>query len=98
MAVAPWLTLLFVGRIISGITSATLSTAFAYITDVTPPDGRAKAFGIVGIAFGLGFIVGPAIGGLLGGPRPPPPVSGSPGALLPNAPLGLVVPPPTLPP
>src|SRR5258708_39843289 len=46
MAVAPSLTLLFVGRIISGITAATISTAFAYIADVTPPDGRAKAFGL----------------------------------------------------
>jgi len=60
MALAPSLTLLFIGRIISGITAATISTAFAYIADVTPPDGRAKAFGIVGVAFGLGFVVGPA--------------------------------------
>jgi DHA1 family tetracycline resistance protein-like MFS transporter len=70
MAIAPSLTLLFVGRIISGITAATISTAFAYIADVTPPDGRAKAFGLVGMAFGLGFVVGPAIGGLLGGLDP----------------------------
>lgn len=67
MAVAPSLALLLVGRIISGVTAATISTAFAYIADVTPPDGRAKAFGIVGMAFGLGFVLGPAIGGLLGG-------------------------------
>ena len=69
MALAPSLTLLFVGRIISGITAATISTAFAYIADVTPPDGRAKAFGVIGVAFGLGFVVGPALGGLLGGLR-----------------------------
>ena len=70
MAVAPSLTLLLIGRIISGITAATISTAFAYIADVTPPDGRAKAFGVVGVAFGLGFVVGPALGGLLGGLDP----------------------------
>src|SRR5258708_34617406 len=73
MAIAPSLTLLLVGRIISGITSATISTAFAYIADVTPADGRAKAFGVVGMAFGLGFVVGPALGGLLAGLDPPLP-------------------------
>jgi DHA1 family tetracycline resistance protein-like MFS transporter len=90
--------LLFVGRIISGITSATLSTAFAYITDVTPPDGRAKAFGIVGIAFGLGFIVGPAIGGLLGGLDPRLPFWVSAAACLANAAFGWFVLPESLPP
>ncbi len=98
MAVAPSLTLLFVGRIISGITSATLSTAFAYITDVTPPDGRAKAFGIVGIAFGLGFIVGPATGGLLGGLDPRLPFWVSATACLANATFGWFVLPESLPP
>jgi DHA1 family tetracycline resistance protein-like MFS transporter len=98
MAVAPSLTWLLVGRIISGITSATLSTAFAYITDVTPPDGRAKAFGIVGIAFGLGFIVGPAIGGLLGGLDPRLPFWVSAAACLANAAFGWFVLPESLPP
>ncbi|MBN9516506.1 MAG: MFS transporter [Alphaproteobacteria bacterium] len=67
MALAPSLTLLFIGRVISGITAATISTAFAYIADVTKPEARAKAFGLVGVGFGLGFVLGPALGGLLGG-------------------------------
>ena len=65
MAVAPSLTLLFVGRVISGITAATITTSYAYIADVTEAEKRAKAFGLVGMAFGLGFVLGPAIGGLL---------------------------------
>ncbi len=67
MALAPNLAWLFVGRVISGVTSASASTAFAYIADVSPPEERAKAFGLLGAAFGLGFILGPALGGLLGG-------------------------------
>jgi DHA1 family tetracycline resistance protein-like MFS transporter len=66
MALAPSLRWLFVGRIISGITTSNVSTAFAYITDVTPPAERAKKFGMLGAAFGLGFVIGPAVGGLLG--------------------------------
>ena len=66
MAVAPSLGWLFVGRLISGITSASYPTAGAYIADVTPPAERAGKFGMLGAAFGLGFIVGPAVGGLLG--------------------------------
>jgi len=66
MALAPTLALLFVGRIINGITAASFSTANAYVADVTKPDDRAKAFGMMGAAFGVGFIVGPAIGGILG--------------------------------
>src|SRR6201992_2292884 len=66
MALAPSLTWLFVGRVISGITSASISTAFAYIADVTPAERRAAVFGKVGAAFGAGFIIGPAVGGLLG--------------------------------
>jgi len=73
MALAPSLIWLFIGRIISGITSASISTAFAYIADITPPERRAAIFGRVGAAFGAGFILGPALGGLLGevGPRAP---------------------------
>src|SRR5271154_2704549 len=67
MALAPSLRWLFVGRIISGITTSNISSAFAYVTDVTTPEKRAKQFGMVGAVFGLGFVVGPAIGGLLGG-------------------------------
>jgi DHA1 family tetracycline resistance protein-like MFS transporter len=55
-----------VGRIISGISGANISTASAYIADVTPPEKRAAGFSIIGIAFGLGFVAGPALGGLLG--------------------------------
>ena len=68
MAVAPNLRWLFLGRVISGITTSNVSTAFAYITDVTPAAERAKKFGALGAAFGLGFVIGPAVGGLLAGP------------------------------
>ena len=73
MSFAPTLLFLFIGRIISGITGASFTTATAYIADVSPPEKRAQNFGIVGAAFGLGFILGPLIGGLLGGlgPRVP---------------------------
>jgi len=67
MAVAPSLAWLFVGRVVSGIVSASFSTASAYVADITPPDQRAKRFGFLGAAFGIGFIIGPAFGGLLGG-------------------------------
>ena len=70
MALAPSLIWLFIGRVISGITSASVSTAFAYIADVTAPERRAAVFGKIGAAFGAGFILGPAIGGLLGGIDP----------------------------
>jgi len=66
MALAPHLWLLFIGRLVNGICSATVSTAFAYIADVTDADKRASAFGKVGVAFGAGFILGPALGGFLG--------------------------------
>ncbi len=67
LAVAPSLAWLFVGRIVAGITGATITAANAYIADVSTPKTRARNFGFVGVAFGLGFIFGPAIGGLLGG-------------------------------
>ena len=67
MALAPNLAWLFVGRLINGITASSFSTANAYIADVTEPQDRSKAFGMMGAAFGIGFIVGPAIGGWLGG-------------------------------
>jgi DHA1 family tetracycline resistance protein-like MFS transporter len=70
MAVANTLPLLFLGRLMSGITSASFSTANAYIADVTPPDKRAAAFGKLGMAFGIGFVIAPAIGGLLGDMNP----------------------------
>ncbi len=70
MAVAQTLPLLFIGRVLSGITSASFSTANAYISDVTPPEKRAAAFGKLGMAFGIGFVIAPAIGGLLGDMHP----------------------------
>lgn len=66
MALAPSVRWLFVGRVISGITAASVSTAGAYIADVTPPEQRAAKFGLLGAAFGAGFVVGPALGGMLG--------------------------------
>ncbi len=66
MALAPSLAWLFVGRIISAVTSASFTTANAYIADVVPAERRAKSYGMIGAAFGLGFIVGPLIGGVLG--------------------------------
>ncbi len=66
MAVAPSLRWLLVGRIVSGITTSNISTAFAYVTDVTKPEERAKPFGLISAAFGLGFVIGPAVGGWLG--------------------------------
>jgi DHA1 family tetracycline resistance protein-like MFS transporter len=98
MALAPSLLLLLVGRVVSGITSATIGTAFAYITDVTKPEERARAFGLVGMAFGLGFVVGPAIGGLLGGLDPRLPFWVSAAACLANAAFGWFVLPESLPP
>jgi DHA1 family tetracycline resistance protein-like MFS transporter len=66
MALAPTLAWLFVGRVISAITAASFTTANAYIADVSDPAQRARSFGMLGAAFGLGFIVGPLIGGVLG--------------------------------
>src|ERR1043165_2224870 len=60
MALAPSVRWLFVGRVISGITAASVSTAGAYIADVTPAEQRAATFGLLGAAFGAGFVVGPA--------------------------------------
>ncbi len=73
MALAPNLTWLFIGRLFAGFCGASYVVANAYIADVTAPENRAKAFGMMGAAFGVGFVIGPAIGGLLGtfGPRVP---------------------------
>ncbi len=70
MALAPTLGWLFAGRVIAGITSASTTTANAYVADVAKPDDRGAGFGMLGAAFGLGLILGPAIGGLLGGVNP----------------------------
>jgi DHA1 family tetracycline resistance protein-like MFS transporter len=66
MAFSPHLWMLFVGRAIAGLTSANISVATAYITDITPEDQRAKRFGLFNAMFGIGFIIGPVLGGLLG--------------------------------
>jgi DHA1 family tetracycline resistance protein-like MFS transporter len=66
LAFAPTITWLFIGRIIAGLTGASITTASAYIADVSTPENRAKNFGMIGAAFGLGFIIGPVMGGFLG--------------------------------
>ncbi|WP_128925255.1 TCR/Tet family MFS transporter [Bradyrhizobium guangxiense] len=96
MALAPSLVWLFVGRVISGITSASISTAFAYIADVTPPERRAAIFGRIGAAFGAGFVLGPALGGLLGDIDPRLPFWASAALSLANALYGLFVLPESL--
>jgi MFS transporter, DHA1 family, tetracycline resistance protein len=98
MALAPSLTWLFIGRVISGITSASISTAFAYITDVTPAEKRAAVFGKIGVAFGAGFILGPALGGLLGGIDPHLPFWAAAGLSFANGLYGLLILPESLPP
>ena len=97
MALAPSLSWLFVGRVISGITSASVSTAFAYIADITPAEQRAAVFGKVGAAFGAGFIIGPAIGGLLGGQDPRLPFWVAAALSFANALYGLLILPESLP-
>lgn len=66
MAVAPSVAWLLLGRVMSGVTASSFSTAGAYIADVTPPEKRAQSFGLIGAAFGVGFVLGPALGGVLG--------------------------------
>jgi MFS transporter, DHA1 family, tetracycline resistance protein len=97
MALAPTLGWLFVGRVISGITAASISTAYAYVADVTPPDKRAARFGLLGAAFGAGFVLGPALGGLAGTISPRLPFWVAAGLSLANASYGLVILPESLP-
>ncbi|HLH91881.1 MAG TPA: TCR/Tet family MFS transporter [Xanthobacteraceae bacterium] len=98
MALAPNLGWLFGGRVVSGICSASVSTAFAYIADVTPAEQRAARFGMIGAAFGVGFVVGPALGGVLGALDPRLPFWAAAGASLLNGLYGLLVVPESLPP
>lgn len=98
MALAPSLRWLFVGRIISGITTSNVATAFAYVTDVTPPEKRHKPFGLISAAFGLGFVIGPAIGGYLGNINLRFPFWAAAGLSLGNALYGYFILPESLPP
>ncbi len=97
MAVAPTIGWLFLGRVISGITAASISTAMAYISDVVVPEKRAGAFGMIGAAFGVGFILGPALGGLLGNSDPRLPFWVAGGLSLANALYGFFILPESLP-
>ena len=98
MALAPSLAWLLVGRVISGITAASIGTAGAYVADITPLAQRAARFGLLGSAFGLGFVLGPALGGLLGSYGPRLPFWVAAGFSLANALYGLLVLPESLPP
>jgi MFS transporter, DHA1 family, tetracycline resistance protein len=97
MALAPNLWWLLAGRVISGIAAASFSTAGAYIADVTPPEKRAASFGLIGAAFGIGFVLGPALGGLLGAVSPRLPFWASAFMALMNVCWGLFVLPESLP-
>jgi len=98
LAVAPSLAWLFVGRMVAGITGASIGTATAYIADVSAPEKRAQGFALVGVAFGLGFIAGPALGGILGQFDVRLPFKVAAGFSLLNALYGLWVLPESLPP
>jgi DHA1 family tetracycline resistance protein-like MFS transporter len=97
MALAPNVGWLFLGRAISGLASSSFSTAGAYIADVTAPEERAAAFGKIGMVFGLGFIIGPALGGWLGAIDPRLPFWGAASLSLMNACYGYFVLPESLP-
>jgi MFS transporter, DHA1 family, tetracycline resistance protein len=98
MALAPTLAWLFVGRVISGVTAATIATAGAYIADVSPPEKRAANYGMIGAAWGAGFIIGPALGGLLGQASPRLPFWAAAGLALVGVAYGFFVLPESLPP
>ena len=96
MALAPTVALLFVGRAISGLTSASFSTANAYIADITPEDQRAARFGLLNATFGIGMMLGPVLGGLLGQIDPRLPFWVASGLCLANGLYGVVVLPESL--
>ena len=98
MALAPSLYWLFLGRVTSGITAASISTSYAYVADVTPPGERAARFGLLGAGFGIGFVLGPALGGLTGAIDPRLPFWIAAGLSLVNALYGFFVLPESLPP
>jgi DHA1 family tetracycline resistance protein-like MFS transporter len=97
MALAPNIGWLLFGRIASGICASSFTTAGAYIADVSPPEKRAAAYGMIGAAFGVGFVLGPALGGLLGNINPRLPFWGAAGLALISATYGLLVLPESLP-
>jgi DHA1 family tetracycline resistance protein-like MFS transporter len=97
MALAQTLPLLFIGRLVSGICAASISTANAYIADITPAEKRAQSYGLVGAAFGLGFVAGPALGGYLASLDPRLPFWVAAGLSLANALYGLLILPESLP-
>ncbi len=97
MALAPDLWWLFVGRLISGICAASISTSYAYIADVTPPAERAGKFGILGAAIGVGFVLGPAVGGVLGATDPRLPFWVAAGLSIANGMYGFFILPESLP-
>lgn len=96
-AFAPTIGWLFVGRIVAGACGASFATASAYIADVTDPAERGRAFGLVGASWGVGFVLGPALGGLLGGYGPRVPFLVAAGLAIANAIYGFVVLPESLP-
>jgi MFS transporter, DHA1 family, tetracycline resistance protein len=96
MAWAPALSWLLVGRVISGLTSSSIPTAMAYMADVTPRERRAAAFGMLNAAFGIGFVLGPAVGGFLGNINPRLPFWVAGGLSLINGLYGLFVLPESL--
>lgn len=96
MGFAPTLGWLFLGRILAGVSGAAVGTATAYIADITPPEKRSQRFGLIGAAFGLGFIVGPVIGGELGEFSPRAPFYVAAGLALANFLFGLFVLPESL--
>ena len=97
MGFAPTLTWLFVGRALAGVAGASFIPAYAYLADVSPPEKRAQNFGIVGAAFGLGFIIGPAVGGMLGEIGVRVPFFAAAGLALANVTFGYFVLPESLP-
>src|SRR6202047_5613822 len=98
MGFAPLIAWLFFGRMIAGVAGASFTPAYAYVADITAPARRAQNFGLMGAAFGVGFIVGPAIGGLLGNLGPRAPFFAAGAIALANTALGYFALPESLPP
>jgi len=97
MALAPSLLFLFIGRILAGMAGASFTPAYAYVADVSPPEKRAQNFGLIAAMFGVGFIAGPAIGGLIGSLGPRAPFAAAAALSLANFAYGVFVLPESLP-